>query len=111
MDSRKTKTKRPRKTTIIHGMEEEQVVQAFETLAMTLDIEVRYEKGDFRSAMCRVGEENLIILQKDADPLKKINVFAKEFCNINLDDIYVVPALKNIIQEMKDSENSVPEVK
>lgn len=109
MDSRKTKTKQSRRPALIHGMEEDQIIQAFETLAMTLNIEVRYEKGDFRSAMCRVGEENLIILQKDADPIKKINVFAKEFSNINLDDIYVVPALKTIIQGAKESENTVLE--
>ena len=63
MGSRKTQTKRKRKSTIIHGMEEADVLLAFETLAKTLNIDVRFEKGDFRSAMCRVQEENVIIIQ------------------------------------------------
>ena len=103
MGSRKTQTKCKRKSTLIHGMEEADILQAFETLAKTLNIDVRFEKGDFRSAMCRVLEDNVIIIQKDADPLKKIQVFAKEFSKIDFTNIFVMPELKSIIAENKDN--------
>jgi hypothetical protein len=102
MGRRKTQTKRARKSNLIHGMKEADVLQAFETLAKTLSISVRFEKGDFKSAICRVLEDNVILIQKDADPLKKIQIFAKVFEKINLDDIFVMPELKKIINENKE---------
>ena len=102
MDCRKAKRKRKQKSALINGMEAEEVLQAFETLARTLNIKVRYDKGDFKGAMCRVGDENLLLLQKDADLSKNIHVFARELSKINLDGIYIMPVLRHIIEDYKD---------
>lgn len=106
MGNRKTQTKRQRKSTLIHGMEETELLMAFETLAKTLDIEVRFEKGDFRSGMCRVHEDRVIIIRKDDDVRKKIEVFAQELCKQDLSGIYLVPAVQKMIEEQKEKNES-----
>lgn len=104
MGRRKTQTKQRSKNNLINGMEEADVLQAFETLAQTLNIKVRFEQGDFKSAMCRVLEENVIVIQKDADPLKKIQIFAKEISKIDTSNIFIMPQLKDLIKENMENE-------
>jgi len=104
MGSRKAKTQQAKNNTLIHGMPESEALQAFETLAQTLGVKVRYEKGDFKSALCRVEHENLIIIQKDIPADKKNQVFANEFSKFDLENIYVVPALRKILQNTTSPE-------
>lgn len=104
MGGRKAKTQRAKNNTLIYGMPESEALQAFETLAQTLGVKVRYEKGDFKSALCRVEDENLIIIQKDIPADKKIRVFANEFSKFDLENIYVVPALRKILQNTTSPE-------
>lgn len=107
MGGRKTKTQQAKSDPLIFGMPESEALQAFETLAQTLGVKVRYDKGDFKSALCRVENENLIIIQKDIPTAKKIQVFASEFSKFDLENIYIVPALRNILQN-KTSPEEVP---
>lgn len=111
MGGRKTKTQQTKRNTLIYGMFESEVLQAFETLAQTLGVKVRYDKGDFKSALCRVKDDNLIVIQKDIPAKKKIKIFAREFAKIDLNNIYVVPALKKIMQEEMQALNAAEEVK
>ncbi len=104
MGGRKTKAQQTEKNTLIYGMPESEALQAFETLAQTLGVKVRYEKGDFKSASCRVENENLIIIQKDIPAEKKIQIFANEFSKFDLENIYVVPALRKILQNPSPEE-------
>ncbi len=80
-------------------MSEEETLFALETLAKTLDVEVRYEKGDFSGGLCRIDDKAILLLQK-ADPLyRKISILARELGTCNLDSIYIVPALRTLIEE------------
>ena len=97
MGSRKAKTRWLTKSAL--NMSEEEVLLALETLAKTLDVQIRYEKGDFIGGLCRIGEHNAILLQKTDPPVKKIQLLAKALGSFNLDQIYILPALREIIDE------------
>ena len=102
MGRRKTQASRKRSSTLIHGMPVSEMLQAFDTLARALHIEVRYDRGDFRSGLCRVGDTHVLVIQKDADPEKKARVFARELGHFDLEGVYVLPALRKMIQEELD---------
>lgn len=80
-------------------MSEEETLFALETLAKTLDVEVRYEKGDFTGGLCRLDEKNILLVQKNDPPHRKISILARELGAFNLDHIFVVPALRALITE------------
>jgi hypothetical protein len=93
----KAEAQRPAKSAL--NMSEDDTLLALETLAKTLDVEIRYEKGDFTGGLCRVDEKSILLLQK-ADPARrKISVLARELGAFNLDQIFVMPALRALIEE------------
>lgn len=99
MGRRKAKTLRSPKIPV--GMSEEDVLHALETLARALDVEVRYEKGDFNGGLCCKGSQKVIFIQKGDPQDKQIGVLARELGAFNLDSIYVMPVLREIIAEEK----------
>jgi hypothetical protein len=92
------------------GMAKEEALAAFETLAKTLDVEVRYEKGDFISGLYRLYDEHVILIQKDFSAIKKIYVLARELCTFDLEKIYIMPQLLAILKQARSeviSEESI----
>jgi len=78
-------------------MSNEEVLLALETLAQALQIQVRYEKGDFIGGLCRFGDQQTLLLQK-GDPIhRKIHILARELGAFDLDQVYVLPALRDLI--------------
>ncbi|MBN2000732.1 hypothetical protein JW935_24495 [candidate division KSB1 bacterium] len=114
MDRRKAQKKRSKKTSLKFGLDESEALSAFETLAKALDIEVRYEKGDFKSGICRVNDKNLILIQKEIENEQKIYILARDLAVFKLDNLYVMPELRQIIDQVNAksiSDHANPEVK
>jgi len=87
-------------------MKETEIVEALETVARSLDVEVRYEKGDFAGGLCKVGAKNMIVLHRDDPANKKINVLARELREFDLDRIYLVPALRELIDSVRTTDKT-----
>ena len=85
----------------IIGMEESEALLAFETLAKTLDVDVRYEKGDFRSGLYRLYEKHVILMQKDIPDIKKIEILARDLSAFDLEKIYILPQLLAIMKQVQ----------
>ena len=102
----KVKTQRTKKSHLSDDAQEEKTLQDLESLADKLDIEIRYERGDFTGGFCRVGEKHLILLQKNDPAYKKVYLLARELGHFDLDDDMVVPAIKKIIESEKKSKMS-----
>jgi predicted transcriptional regulator len=79
-------------------MKDEQLLEMIEKLAEDLSIKVRYERGDFVGGLCRVDEEQVLIVHRDLSPGRKVQVIARELSRLDLDDVYVVPALRKVIE-------------
>ncbi len=98
MGRRKTKTSASKKISLKLGMDEEEALQAFEQIAQKLNLEIRYEKGDFKGGLCRIGDRQYLILQKNDPAYKKLSLFAQELKKFDLNDVYVVPAIRKFIE-------------
>lgn len=78
-------------------MENQKLLQELENIATKLDISVRYENGDFAGGLCRVKEENVLIINKKNSLQKKITILSRELSAVDLSTIYILPQLRERI--------------
>lgn len=75
------------------------MLENLEKLLSEIDINIRYEKGDFSGGFCRYKEKKQIIVNKSLDTTQKINIISTELkLNLDFDEIYIMPALREIIE-------------
>lgn len=83
-------------------MNDEIILQELENICGKLGLNLRYEEGDFIGGLCRIDEEKLIIINKKLPINRKIKLIAQEISTLNFEDIFILPAVKEIILENKD---------
>jgi len=86
------------------------LIECLEGIAAQLGVQVRYEKGDFRSAGCRVEEQNLIILKKNDQDDIKAKTLLDEIAKYSTQNIEIPPAVQErltSIREQAIEENSI----
>ena len=82
-------------------MTQELILQGFESLIQNLSIDLRYERGDFKGGLCKIDDKNVLIVNNKLPIDKKINLMAVELNRLNLEQIYIRPALRNIIESRR----------
>lgn len=82
-------------------MTQELILQGFETLIQNLSIDLRYEKGDFTGGLCRIGNKDIFIINHKLPIDKKINLIADELCRLKLNQIYIRPVLRELIEKKR----------
>ena len=84
----------------------EEILGQIEELARSLDITVRYEKIQKESAFfpggyCKVKGNDLIIINKMASLDDKVEIIARALQLFDLSQIYVLPAVRELIDSYK----------
>lgn len=80
-------------------MIEEEVLTKLENLLRDLAIQIRYENGDFSGGLCRYDAKKQVIINKAHSMRKKIAIIVNELkTNVDLDNLYIVPALREVIE-------------
>ncbi len=77
------------------------ILQGFESLAQNLAIDVRYEKCDFAGGICRIKNKTILIINSKLPLERKINLIAASLKQLNLNQIYIRPALRQLIEGSK----------
>jgi hypothetical protein len=68
-------------------------------LAEQIGYKVRYEKGDFDGGYCLLKAQRLIVINRKLDIRRKISILSRILYDIGINDIYIKPALREIIEE------------
>lgn len=87
-------------------MNDDVILQELENIFEKLGITIRYEKGNFVGGLCRIKEDKIVILNKKLHIKKKIMLLAEELSRFNIDEIFILPAVKEIILDYKSDDNS-----
>lgn len=82
-------------------MTQELILQGLESLIQNLSIDLRYEKGDFMGGLCKIRNKEVFIINNKLPIEKKITLMAVELNRLNLEQIYIRPALRDIIESKK----------
>jgi len=81
-------------------MKEDEVLSGLESVMTTLGVQVRYEKGDFAGGLCKLKDKQLLILNSAMPPNQKIKVLANELSHMELENVFMVPALRQVIDDV-----------
>jgi hypothetical protein len=79
----------------------EALLNQFQELAERLDITIVQGKGDFVGGGCTVNSRRFIVLNKVRPLEQRLRILAREFANLDLEGVYVVPALRAYIEEQQ----------
>ena len=69
-----------------------QLLQDFEALAERL------------GGLCTFRGERRFILDRSLDVATQVEIFAREFARLPLDDVYIVPRLRDVIDEYGEAQ-------
>ncbi|MCI0694456.1 hypothetical protein L0337_20905 [candidate division KSB1 bacterium] len=89
-------------------MKEEEVLSGLEKLVESLSIQLRYEKGDFAGGYCVLEDKRMMIVNSALSPAQRIKVLAGELAGMNLEEVFVLPALREAIMEGASSQGKAP---
>ena len=73
----------------------------FEELGQRLGLKILNGKGDFSGGTCTVNNETVIVINKLKPMEQRLRTLATSFLEFNLDEIYMVPALRAYIEESR----------
>jgi hypothetical protein len=95
-------------------MHEDAVIEQFEGLARVLGIEVRYEPISLEEetmnvvgGFCILRGENLLIINSKVRAKDKIRVFAQALSRFILNNIYIRPAIRELLEMASSSEKPI----
>jgi hypothetical protein len=77
-------------------------LRQMEDLAEKLSIPVRYESGEMRGGLCRVGSNWQVILNRDLPLEEKVDLLAESLAQFDLDEVYVPPRLRRLLDEIRN---------
>jgi hypothetical protein len=89
------------KKAVVKQIDEKQEIIISELIEVFKNIgyEVRIEKGSFKGGFCLLREQNLFLLNKNIEPAKKISFLAKNLSELGVEDIFVKPEIRDIIEK------------
>jgi hypothetical protein len=90
--------------------EVKQILAELEEVVQRLGFSIRYEKGNFEGGYCLLKEINLFVINSRNEPEKRINIIARNLKEIGVDDIFIKPHLRELIESesAKKNKNDTP---
>ena len=80
-------------------MKDEEVLSGLEKIVESLGIQLRYEKGDFVGGYCVLEEKRMLLIPSGLNAAQKTKVLARELAQMNLENVFIVPALREVIDQ------------
>jgi hypothetical protein len=78
-----------------------QLLEDFLSLGEKCNIKIIHDKGDFNGDNCLLFANNTIVINKHKPLDQRLHVLAKCFSQINLDNVYIKPVLRDLIEQVK----------
>ena len=82
-------------------MKNEELLEEFHLLAEKLDIKIMKGKGDFSGGSCTVNKDRIIVINNSKPIEQRLNILAGCFKDYNLDGLYVIPVLREYIDNFQ----------
>ena len=82
-------------------MNKKKLYAEFELLAEKLNLKIIKDRGNFVGGICRIKDEKVIVVNKMRPLEQRLKVLASSFLSYDLDDIYMVPALRAYIEQFR----------
>lgn len=88
-------------------MNDARILQELEALAEQLGVEVRHESlAGPRGGLCRVGNRDLIFIDRDLSPAERVELFSQALSRLPLDNVFVAPAVRQVLDRCEPRASS-----
>jgi hypothetical protein len=87
----------------IKEKEFEETLNDLKSLAAQLGATVRFEKGDFKGGYCIIHDSKVIVVNKMTNLQRKVMILSAALKELGVDKIYLTPKMREIIDEMAES--------
>jgi hypothetical protein len=87
-----------------------QMLAELEEVAERLGFKVRYEKGNFAGGYCILKESKLLVINSRNEIERRIIILSKSLKEIGIDEIFVKPNVREIIDKESKRKLSNAEV-
>lgn len=87
----------------IKEKEFETILEDLKSVATEMGAKVRFERGDFKGGYCLVKDSKIIVINKLSTTQRKVITLSAALKELGIDDIYITPKLREIIDEMDES--------
>jgi hypothetical protein len=87
-----------------------QMLTELEEVAERLGFKVRYEKGNFAGGYCILKESKLLVINSRNEIERRIIILSKSLKEIGIDEIFVKPNVREIIDKESKRKLSNAEV-
>ena len=89
-------------------MDESTIIRQLEALAVTFGLQIRYEPiridddlPNVPGGVCRLKGDNVLIINSTATVRDKINTLAEAVKNFDLDRIYILPVIRELLEKAR----------
>ncbi len=82
----------------------QQLLDDFIELSQKFDIKIIQDKGDFNGDSCMLFADNVVVINKLKPLEQRLHILAKCFSKMDLDNVYIKPVLRDLIDNI-NSEN------
>ena len=79
-------------------MKNDKLFSEFENLAEKLGLKILKGKGDFIGGTCTVNNKKVIVVNKQKPMEQRLKTLAESLLEFNLEEIFIVPALRDYIE-------------
>jgi uncharacterized ferritin-like protein (DUF455 family) len=86
--------------------ESKHLLNELEEVVQRLGYKIRYEKGDFEGGYCLLKELKLFVINTRNDIEKRIAIIAGNLKSLGIDDIYVKPHIRELVEKEIPSEET-----
>ncbi len=87
----------------IKEKEFENILEDLKELATQMGARVRFERGDFKGGYCIIKRDKIIVINKLSNLQRKVLTLTSALKELGIEDIYLPPRLREIIEEMNDN--------
>ncbi len=86
----------------IKEKEFETILQNLKQIAQELGAKVRFERGDFKGGYCIIKEDKTIVINKLSTLQKKVMILTSALKDLGVDEKYLPPRIREIIEEITE---------
>ena len=79
-------------------MDDASLLQELETLAATLDVEIRYDAFEGDGGLCRILDKRYIIINRNLESSQRLQLLCRELARCSLDEVYIRPQVREILE-------------
>jgi hypothetical protein len=81
-------------------MNSQEMLEQLEGLAQKLSVRIRYERCRSRGGLCRVKDDQMILVRKTLTIPEKVEVLGRALCRFSLEETYLMPEVRRFLEAM-----------